>query len=498
MNVDFISDEYTEHEPIWQTIRDCVAGEKAIKDRDKAYSSSIKSNNLIPDGHLFCSPIYLPMPNPTDTSSRNMARYAQYLQRASFVGYTGRTLNGMMGMVFRTEPKIELPAEMQYLIANADGTEVGLAQQSEEVARDVGSIGRAGLYTDYPKTNGQVTRADVERAGMRATINFYSAECILDWDCKRFGAVTKLIYVKLKEEVCERNSDYDLEKKTQYRCLRLSDEQVYYVEVYDDSGEMIESFEPKTGSNRPFNHIPFQFVGAANNRPSIDDAPLQEIADVNIKHYRNSADYEESSFIVGQPTLFMSGMNEGWMEKFYSDGVPFGSRAGLAGPTGSSAQLLQAQANSMPMEGMKHKEEQMIALGARVVSSGGQAETAEAARIKHEADTSSLSVGVRNINSAYSKALNDVALFTYQGNIPEDIVFELNTQLVDMTLTPEQAEGLVRVWQSGAIDKDVLDSKLKKGGIIYEQKDLEEMNGNIDNETQGLNLNGGNFTNSDE
>ena len=489
MNVDFINDEYTEHLPIWQTIRDCVAGEKAIKDRDRSYSATLKSNNLTNDNFFYSSPVYLPMPNPTDNSPENMARYAQYLQRASFVGYTGRTLNGMMGMVFRTEPKIELPPEMEYLETDADGTEVGLAQQAEEVARDVGSVGRAGLYTDYPKTNGQVTRADVENAGMRATINFYSAECILDWDCKRFGASTKLTYVKLKEEVCERNSDYVLEKKYRYRCLMLSDDQVYSVTVYNDSGDKIESFEPKTGADKPFDHIPFQFIGAANNRPSIDDAPLQEIADVNIKHYRNSADYEESSFIVGQPTLFMAGMSEGWMKEFYKDGIPFGSRAGLAGPQGSSADLLQAQANSMPMEGMKHKEDQMVALGARVVTNGGQAETAEAARIKHEADTSSLSVGVRNINTGYSKALQDVALFTYPGNVPEEIVFELNTQLIDMTLTPEQAEAIVRVWQSGAIDKDVLDSKLKKGGIIYDAKDLEEMNGNIDNEDQGLNLN---------
>jgi hypothetical protein len=53
-------------------------------------------------------------------------------------------------------------------------------------------------------------------------------------------------------------------------------------------------------------------------------------------------------------------------------------------------------------------------------------------------------------------------------------------------MSPEQATKLVSVWQSGAIDKATLDSNLKKGMIIPEDTDLEEMNDNINNETVGL------------
>ncbi len=498
MNVDYLNDEYNYHSSIWRVIRDCISGEKAIKDSDRHWIgiNTHTKNNMNNEHSINGNPVYLPMPNPSDQSQENKLRYQQYIERAAFFGATSRTLNGMMGMVFKKPPECEMPDDLEYLKTNVDGSEVGIVGQAHEVARDVISVGRIGLYVDYPATNGETTRAQVQDSGIRATINTYCAESVVDWDCTQVGASYVLSYVKLRERDCKRTDDYSIESFDKYRCLFLKPDEsgrmVYSVTVYDEKGAIREEeFTPRDGQGNTLNHIPFYFVGALNNRPSVDDAPLQEIADLNIKHYRNSADFEESAFIVGQPTLFLGGFNESWMKEFYSDGIPFGSRAGIAGPQGSSANLIQAAPNSMPAEGMKHKEQQMINLGARLITSGGQAETAEAARIKHEADASSPSVGVTNINKAYKMALSDVALFmsssdsAYNAAVDE-MSFMINTAFFDTSMTPEQATKLVSVWQSGAIDKATLDSNLKKGMIIPEDTDLEEMNDNISNETVGL------------
>lgn len=53
-------------------------------------------------------------------------------------------------------------------------------------------------------------------------------------------------------------------------------------------------------------HIPFSFFGAQNNDASVDKSPLEDLADVNILHYGNSATVEESGFISSQPTLFIT------------------------------------------------------------------------------------------------------------------------------------------------------------------------------------------------
>ena len=52
---------------------------------------------------------------------------------------------------------------------------------------------------------------------------------------------------------------------------------------------------------------------------------------------------------------------------------------------GARLELVQADAASLPFELMKHKEAQMVSIGARLVQRGGQAETAEAARLNASA-----------------------------------------------------------------------------------------------------------------
>ena len=57
-------------------------------------------------------------------------------------------------------------------------------------------------------------------------------------------------------------------------------------------------------------NIPFIFCGALNNSPDVDKSPVYDIAEVNIAHYRNSADYEESCFIAGQATPVLTGLTQ--------------------------------------------------------------------------------------------------------------------------------------------------------------------------------------------
>lgn len=47
-----------------------------------------------------------------------------------------------------------------------------------------------------------------------------------------------------------------------------------------------------------------------NNNPYPDNAIMYDLATLNISHYRNSADYEETMFVVGQATLFVSGLQD--------------------------------------------------------------------------------------------------------------------------------------------------------------------------------------------
>jgi len=349
---------------------------------------------------------------------------------------------------------------------------------------DILETGRGGLLVDFPETEGVVTVAEAEELAVRSNIVAYKTEQIKDWDVTKVNAAMKLSFVKLEEKSVERSQDdiFKTEEVTRYRVLLL-DEGIYKQRLYDEEGNYSEII-PTDKNGVPFDYITFYFIGSVNNRPNVDPAPLIEIAEVNLAHYRNSADFEESSFTVGQPTAAVTGLNQAWAKEFMKEGVKMGSRNATLLPEGGDLKLIQVQANTMPENGMTRKERQMIELGARLITSGGGAETAEAARIKHSADASVLSVIVSNINQAYQDAIKAVQQF--MSGTMQEFTFKLNEDFFAAKMTAEELNALVMSWQSGAISKAVLDDNLVNGGVISEDTDLEEMNDSIENTPSNL------------
>lgn len=474
--------QYKDNINNWQLVRDLIKGESALKqhDLDTVKSTTLQNSSSEILSNFKLNRQYLPQPDVQNCEAENTLRYAQYIQRASLFNAVKRTEQGMSGMVFQKGADISLPDDIEYLESDADGSEVGIEQQAQEVLNDVLETGRQGLLVDFPKTDGSVTVQQAEELGVRANIITYKAEQILDWDSIRVNAASKLSLVILLEAKLERNPDdiFSTEESEQVRVLLLNSEGNYEVRVYEDS-DKFTTFEPQGKDGKPLKSIPFFFIGAVNNRPSVDPAPLIELAEVNLAHYRNSADFEESAFVVGQPTLALAGLTVQWAEKFMENGVGFGSRGGIVLPVGGSAQVLQAQPNTMPESGMTRKERQMIELGARLIQSGGGAETAEAARIKHSADASVLHIIVNNINQAYKDAIEAVQQFSTGSET--DFTFKLNDNFFDHKLTAQELTAIVASWQAGAISKEVMQKKLVEGSIISTEVDLEEMNEAIDN-----------------
>jgi hypothetical protein len=126
---------------------------------------------------------------------------------------------------------------------------------------------------------------------------------------------------------------------------------------------------------------------------------------------------------------------------------------------------------------MEMKEAQAVALGARLITPNGQAETAEAVFIKHSSDASVLNVVVNNVNQAINDAIK--AVFQFEGVPLSEFKFAINTEFLSSKINAQDITSLVAGWQAGAYSKEVLDEKLVKGGIIGDHIDLEKMNNEI-------------------
>lgn len=486
MPIDSQHKEYSKNRKIWQLIKDCDDGPQAIKSRSSGGDGSVTLNGLP-------GTAYLPAPNATDTSSENKARYNAYLQRANFVNFTGTTKEGVLGLIFRKETMIEAPLRLEYLIKNANGGGLSTDQMIKDVVGDVLGIGRHGLLVDYPPAARGLTAQQVSDMALRANILSYPAESIINWRTETIGGITKLTMVVLCEPTEKMVDEFESKEVIYHRVLLLVGG-MYIQNLYDDdgnlvtydTGEMDENGDsirtgdiiPRNAAGGTWDEIPFIFVGSINNDPSVDKAPLYDIAEINIAHYRNSADYEESSFLVGQPTPVLSGLTTSWVKEVYKDqGIALGSRSPIYLPDGGDAKLLQSDANSQPMEGMKHKEEQLIKIGARIITDTGGVETKDAAKMRYAGQNSKAGSVIINVQAAFTQCYAWAGVF--MGETAESII-NINKEFYDATIDPQMIIAAIQMMDRGIWAKSDLQNLTRKGGLIESTRTNED----IDNEAE--------------
>jgi hypothetical protein len=432
--------------PIYELVSDCVEGEHRVKFRKQKY---------------------LPMPNATDVSNENVARYNAYLTRAVFYNVTRRTLGGLVGQVFSRAPIIEVPKAFDPIIEDATGLGMGFEQLAKSAAGHVVSKGRSGVHIDYPNTGGTVTRAELLSGDIRPLFTVYKPEDIINWRWIKRGGRNVLILVVLKGFYIKGDDGFVETRAPEYKVLRLDASNEYTITTYrDTSDQPIGTVKPTDPAGKAFSEIPFSFIGSENNEPNISDAPLYDLASLNIAHYRNSADYEESCYVSGQPTAWFAGLTEQWVKEVLKGEVQMGSRAAIPLPVGATAGILQPNPNTLPSEAMKAKEGQMVALGAKLVQPLAVQRTATEAVIDSSYETSTLSASADNVSDAMTFSLQWAARFS--GEDESKVKFVLNTEFDLLKMDANERAQLISEWQLQAITFGEMRANLRRGGIATE------------------------------
>ena len=457
----------------WQLVEDCVKGSQAVKNRGKAYLP--KPNDDLVEGDS---------PESSAEYNANNARYDQYLLRAMFYNTCYRTESGLVGAVFRKAPLAELPSDVEYLLNNVDGSGLTLEQQAQYSVSEVLKKGRVVLLADMPETNGDVSRADIA-AGLSPKILAYDAKSVVDWSEESTPRGCILNYVKIEEFYQEIDLDTGTrEEVKRWRILRLRDGVYTSQIVYDTTRGDEQEVVPRPAGKTHFDFIPLVFCGSRNNSPSIDPAPLYDLAEVNIGHYRNSADNEEASFICGQPTLAMtSDMTPDEFATANPNGVVIGSRRGHFLGAGGNMFLVQAESSGLPRQLMLDKQEQMVSLGAQLVTPNTQ-QTATATNADIANTTSVLGLAVNNVSSAYEKVIGWAAMFLTSSE--QEVTYKLNEDFFPDTFDAQEITAWIAGVQGRLIPKSAFNNKMREAGVT--QLDDDEILGEIESTSDDLDL----------
>lgn len=393
---------------------------------------------------------HLRNPEPDDPYS---LRNTQYKKDGVLTNFTNLTCNGLTGLIFRKKLKVQLPPELNYLLDDITGTGINLYQFSQHVAAELIQIGRFGMLVDF------------YNEGEKAYIKPYCAESIINWKTKNINGVVKLSLVVLKEEILKQSDDiFSQDTECQYRVLYLNDNNEYVQYIFNDNEELIQQINVTDYAGAALNYIPFVFLGSENNDWEVDKQPLYDLAVINIAHYRNSCDYEESIYINGQPYLVIDpgDVSKEEFELANPSGIAYGSRKALVLGTNGKVELLQANPNQLVAQAMNEKLAEAAKIGARLIEPGGGRETAEAARIRYGAQHSALYTLTSNMGWGVTKALEIVCEF--MGANPIQVNYVLNKDFYEDTADPQIiAQQLVGLEKGVVTKQEIRDYEVKTG-----------------------------------
>ncbi len=448
--VSFKREELEAAEKKYQIIEDSIAGEIAVKARGATY---------------------LPIPSSCETASVFDPQYVSYQTRAVYYNVAQPTRDALVGQIFLRPPMIDLPESLEGMRNDTNGEGLTLEQLIRKTANYVLPYGRGGLLSDFPSTDGEVTRAQLRNREIQPIIQFYEPWAIRNWRVNRTRAGNQLVLLVLDEvfEYTLEDKEFEITNAIRHRVYRMR-ENGCTVQVYQPQGTgerlaVTPETVVKDANGEALSEIPFEFIGSENNDVDIDEPPFYNLANLNIAHFRNSADYEESSFLVGQPTPVYSGLTEDWVENYFDGGVAFGARTSVPLPEGASAQLLQAAPNSLAFEAMIHKEDQMIAIGAKILNPQRNTVEKKQAEIEIEAASqrSVLTTIVDNIELAMTKSLQRVAAFVGEGG--DSVKIELNRNFDLTSASPEEIRWLIELWKESMITFPEIRENLRRTGF---------------------------------
>lgn len=461
MPVDTCHPDYRNRVDQWRRCRDAVEGEDAVHDAQVAYLPKLTAQS-------------------TD-------EYAAYVRRAGWYGATGRTLDGMLGMVFRKAPVLEAPTALEKLTKDITLTGVTLDGLAREVLREVEQVGRVGLLVEYPTVGQQpASLAEMEARNLRPYVSVYRAEHIVNWKIARVNNSMQPVQVVLKETYEIQVDDFEVECKVQYRVLSLDKDSVYVQRVYREANgstvaaplwqEMTDMAVVPQMDGMPLQAIPFYPFGPEELSMRVQSPPLLDLVDVNFSHYRTTADLEHGAHFTGLPTPVLSGFTNTFDPAGNAVPIRIGSSQAIvsADPAARATYMEFSGTGLGALEKLlDRKEAQMAALGARMLApEKAGVEASATLGMRHNGEDSVLGGTVKLVAYGMTEMLRFMATWARIGG---EVSYTMNTEYVPAGLSAQDVTALVTAWQTGAISQQVLFQNLQRGEIIDADLSIEDM-----------------------
>ena len=302
----------------------------------------------------------------------------------------------------------------------------------------------------------------------------YKCENILCWKYTN-GILSEVI-------LQEYNYDDQLEEiEIKYR-LYL-DKGVYTVDKYVDDHFEKTIVPNYKGSVLPF--IPFVCGTIKGLSFNIFKSPILDIVDLNLSHYRTSADYEHALHFVAMPTPVITGVSS-------ADPVKIGATAIVLPNENAKAYYLEfvGQGINSLEKALDKKQAQMSTFSARIQDTSTKGSEAEGiVKLRYSSDNATL-FDIAVMTELILNSVCNIIAHWMEINVVSNIA--LDKDFIESKLSANELSSLTNALLSGTIDEETFIYNLKKGKMIAVDHDMkiniqrsEQPNTNTNSEEEG-------------
>jgi len=462
--------------PLWQKVRDVLAGEEVVKSRTTDYLPKLASQS-----------------DSGDPYARES--YANYLLRANFFGAAGRTEKGLTGAVLHKAPTMEgVPESEQQAIEDALGVNYESAETltAAQVA-DLATVGRYFLLVDKG--------ADAEA---KPYVVKFRTEDLVFWATTEIMGRETLTTAIIRQSYSVPDDEDPIGVRTkdseQWLVLRLGrppahyaqidgaegfngapSEPFYWKEVWRERDEgkgkgktmgtaPTEIRVPTKNGGRFWAEIPGDIVTAGDGiSAAVEIPPMLSLANCILSIYRSSADLEWGTHMVAIPQPYITGYQPEEGERLvmgcgYAWALPSeGAGVGFLEFSGSGLGRIA--------ESIRDKKQEAAIMGARMLEDQpNAAEAMGTVRLRQSGDRSILATIAHNVSEAMTRAIQRYLSWQLPSfesiESQRAIRYSLSADFDSSRMEPAELASMTQALQEGTISWETFAHNLRRGELL--------------------------------
>jgi hypothetical protein len=365
---------------------------------------------------------------------------------------------------------------------NVDRSGTDVSTFARDLLIDLLVFGKCHIYIDYPQllaNLGNLTLGDMERQDIRPYLRRISPKDLFSWTVSVRSGSEVIDELRWHETATEKVGQFEEREFKQIRVVRPTEVEVWRKAegAAGPSGNkwiMVDQYPVMMPVAEGTQVIPFETIYANKVEPMVSDPPLEDLADLNLKHVNIDSDLQRILHVNCIPFMLAAGFNAKELEDVTIAPNTIvrstNPNATLNFVEHSGASIVLIQNNLAAVQ------DDMERMSLEMVSKSGSGDiTATEKAINTAEQTSELQEIVRNMESGLDRVFQFMLMWAGEQDPKEAVIgTDISSDFGLVFRSESDLQLLIQMFMADGITHETFLQEAKCRGLLNEALNIEE------------------------